>query len=639
MTSPSEEQANEHELILGIDFGDEYVTFAATNHVDISIASRYPATVTFTDGELVTGEEVPDSVSEPITDFLQQTPQELTDDRQVPLALYLRDQLKEFEGELPQTDTSGVKSTHGEERPTETQSHGYTAAVLSLPAGLTGETVSTIVSIVKDLGIPDVRTVRRPTPVIRNFAQKKPEGQIAGIHLTHNRLELGLYSVSAEKIEVLARQSIQNLGRERISSAIARGVIERTARDIEATVEYDETALQRVTEAVDTILRDGDTQDNNRLELELDDGVRIVAGDKIISNRISIEETLDQSLIQSALDDYTSQLIESLSEFVDSISESQATAVVISGSYPGLTVLNDVVSGIWNIEPTHSDRPFEQMAVDAAETFSAEAVSLTETADHLFSVAALDESGIEPHLLTETLRSVNQPVSFSLRTQSPDQQVGRFEFHLRHPVTDEIEATETVTLAGVQPSGENTKIQMTCTPTSETIDGADKLTFDVEAPANEDIQVLTDEKSDAPWLVHGTVPETADLPEVSEKNLSYSRLTDFDSDTDTTVNRERVAEIIHRTRTNIWSHSVKDEQAFSPSQMETVLREFDSQLERIGIEFFEPDIGAEIDPRRHRVREVEDSQEEEGTILEVLRPGVSLGGEPTINAEVVIADD
>ncbi|MFB6299571.1 MAG: nucleotide exchange factor GrpE [Halobacteriales archaeon] len=72
--------------------------------------------------------------------------------------------------------------------------------------------------------------------------------------------------------------------------------------------------------------------------------------------------------------------------------------------------------------------------------------------------------------------------------------------------------------------------------------------------------------------------------------------------------------------------------------VEATLNSFDRILADENVEVVDPDSGEEVDPRRHEVVHRTESDQPEGTIAEVYRPGYEMAGSMLREAQVVVSD-
>jgi len=92
-------------------------------------------------------------------------------------------------------------------------------------------------------------------------------------------------------------------------------------------------------------------------------------------------------------------------------------------------------------------------------------------------------------------------------------------------------------------------------------------------------------------------------------------------------------------RDNLQRALEQDEDTDIRDGIETTLGQFDRVLEDENVEPIEPDPGDEVDPERHEVLVRMDSDQPEGTIAEVHRPGYEMADKVIRTAQVAVSDE
>ena len=82
----------------------------------------------------------------------------------------------------------------------------------------------------------------------------------------------------------------------------------------------------------------------------------------------------------------------------------------------------------------------------------------------------------------------------------------------------------------------------------------------------------------------------------------------------------------------------QDEDADIRGGVESTLQQFDEELDRENVAVIEPEPGEETDPTRHEVLMRVDSDQPEGTIADLHRPGYEMGGKVLRAAQVTVSD-
>jgi molecular chaperone GrpE len=91
-------------------------------------------------------------------------------------------------------------------------------------------------------------------------------------------------------------------------------------------------------------------------------------------------------------------------------------------------------------------------------------------------------------------------------------------------------------------------------------------------------------------------------------------------------------------RDNLARALEQDEDADIRGGVESTLQQFDEELDREEVAVIEPEPGEETDPTRHEVLMRVESDQPEGTIEDVHRPGYEMGGKVLRAAQVTVSD-
>ncbi len=82
----------------------------------------------------------------------------------------------------------------------------------------------------------------------------------------------------------------------------------------------------------------------------------------------------------------------------------------------------------------------------------------------------------------------------------------------------------------------------------------------------------------------------------------------------------------------------QDDDADIRGGVESTVRQFDEQLRRENVEPIEPEPGDETDPTRHEVLMGVESDQPEGTVVDVHRPGYEMAGKVLREAQVTVSE-
>jgi molecular chaperone GrpE len=101
---------------------------------------------------------------------------------------------------------------------------------------------------------------------------------------------------------------------------------------------------------------------------------------------------------------------------------------------------------------------------------------------------------------------------------------------------------------------------------------------------------------------------------------------------------EDLVERLLEVRDNLERALEQDEGADIRDGIEATLRQFDQELERENVGRIVPDTGEAVDPQRHEVLLRVESDQPEGTIAEVHRPGYEMAGTVIRTAQVTVSE-
>jgi molecular chaperone GrpE len=101
---------------------------------------------------------------------------------------------------------------------------------------------------------------------------------------------------------------------------------------------------------------------------------------------------------------------------------------------------------------------------------------------------------------------------------------------------------------------------------------------------------------------------------------------------------EDLVERLLDVRDNLRRALDQDENTDIRSGVESTLRQFDEQFERENVTPVEPNPGEDVDPQRHEALATIASDQPEGTVAEVHRPGYEMAGKVIRPAQVAISD-
>lgn len=527
-----------------------------------------------------------------------------------------------------------------------------TNTVLAVPGAYTYDDITALTRAAQAAGLSNVTVRRRPTPVALRELTVGTDRTAVVVDIDTDWCNVGVYTATPEGTQnVDARTSRPGMGRREWLAAIARTVFDRVGRDHGATVEYDQRALATLSDTVDEALREaaeplGEAPVHVAVELEA--GAELVLADRTLSENVEVDVDLDESLVYTALEEYTDALLELVETTLSAaaVGVDDVDDVVLDGVGTRFHVISDILEGYFGRTPRHpateSRGPDTSGALPALGPQPVGTVLGTETLDGFVDLGARGADALETKPLAEALRGRDRPLAGRVRTRSPTQSVGRFELVFRHPVSGKVVDRRRYTVAKIPPQEDATRaldIEVSADRAYLSEDTELDVSVAVVDGDGPGPSVESGDTAGAPWLLHHDVA-AGEVPADTEPGAgepAYARLTDPVSEVVEDVGPETLAEAIHELRTALWDWGTQREQALEPGNVDIILNDLEKRLKPHGIQFFEPEVGTEPDPRRHWVRESRQSEKEEGAILEVLKPGLEVDGHVVAEAVVAIA--
>jgi molecular chaperone GrpE len=102
---------------------------------------------------------------------------------------------------------------------------------------------------------------------------------------------------------------------------------------------------------------------------------------------------------------------------------------------------------------------------------------------------------------------------------------------------------------------------------------------------------------------------------------------------------EDLVERLLDVRDNLKRALEQDEDADIRDGIQATLRQFDEELQQENVESIEPEPGQDVDPQRHEVLLRVESDQPEGTIAEVHRPGYEMAEKVIRTAQVTVSEE
>jgi hypothetical protein len=293
---------------------------------------------------------------------------------------------------------------------------------------------------------------------------------------------------------------------------------------------------------------------------------------------------------------------------------------------------------------------FKQSVKTAGKLAQPEAANLktTETISYHIGLKGIGNSGIQREIITPILSSPTEAQLFTLETVRQNQMRGRIDLEFLPPGSEASDKTLSVLLTGIPPSvdADRSKIPLRIKIDTTELPNKEDISIIVDdCDLSESIQAtITDDPdanaSDYLLLPGQDRPDQSQLDELDDINVEVEYATKQTPLVDALERLEKtdIATAVHELRSDLWSWGVSDGRSLDPTDIEILLRELDQRLSRSGVEFYVPELGMEAQPGKHKIRKQEPADAKEGSIIEVLKPGMEVNGDPAVPAIVSISN-
>jgi len=443
----------------------------------------------------------------------------------------------------------------------------------------------------------------------------------------------------------------RELGANKWSTKIGEQLIENLGRSRDVTIQYNTDVKSRIAEEVRRaiISHDGIFKKDEAIPLPLDinKGIRVTAGDHVLENRLETSTEISGTIQYEALESYTANIWRTVHTLLDEsgYAINDLGGILLTGDAGKLDVLLD------RIKTEVSAKLPVDWAGDAVSTTAQQIHILQQgeesvqqkiasPTDFYIAIRALGGSGPETRLFGEV--RYTPPASFTvpLRLPTSEEFQGQFEIIKQDTESGDIRESKAYTITGQDETNGNDGVSVNVdlrSGISEEDSGWEE-TISVEISSSTD--AVLEQAEASTWAAfYDADPSTFPSPTVeNDESATYSEAITPIEEKISTAGVENIADAVYKLRSDLWERSIKKEQSIDPSQAQTLLRKLDQRLNRYDISFFEPNIGEEANPRRHFILDDEPSLMEEGSIIEVLNPGMAIDGKIAEVAEVVVAN-
>jgi molecular chaperone GrpE len=554
-----------------------------------------------------------------------------------------------------ETIQNNKKSDTQENEIQEINDDSEVSAVISVPGAFTYSARNLIEQAASAVGITSCTVVPRPDPVAVRLhkASTSSNNDIPTLNkcliidINDTSVSLGIYDEEEDsKVRTIRRKDQMELGSQTWSRQVAEKVLTLAGENRDATVEYSTKTLQSVADSVRESLRADTNIGPPTVEMQLTDGVALKAGDHTLSDSIKINTELTSGLIYSALQEYTADLttsIESLVEDAD-LEFSDLSFVGINGEGAKIeAIYQSILDLTENDLPVVFGRDYQNYGNLGTPPEPIETdVPTKGTIDGIPRITVMSEQGLSTIQLSSGKPENGEEFEVALHSPAPDIQHGQLKIEVFDPYLETVIEDRMFTISGLPGFGvaKPDPINFNVAISRDVSTG---FTFELNpksAPGS--VTIEQREINGGVWMLsEDTDPDS--LPQDiqgtdHDSETIYARAVGSDP-LSTEITPEDTIDAIDKIRTNLWRWGVVEQNNLSPNNIEIILRDLDQMLSKQGIQFFVPETGTEAGRRHHFVRETRDSDEPEGTIIEVFEPGIEIDGKVSKKAIVAIAGD
>ncbi|QZA87927.1 nucleotide exchange factor GrpE [Salinarchaeum sp. IM2453] len=350
---------------------------------------------------------------------------------------------------------------------------------------------------------------------------------------------------------------------------------------------------------------------------------------------------IDGSVIHRALETTAPEIKCHLKDLFSAanLSPEDISDVVISGGGSMFPIVQQVFEGYFGQQPRNPDHGTPVTAPTLGASLLAQRDKEIKQVDNLLyrdlTVEVISDKGIQARPISNSPISVGESQSITLQTTVDDQIYGKVRIGGRHLLTGETEPITTAEITGLpmQDAG-STSLELTVTPHNQdptdisceaTICGSNNLGEHIE------ITKIQSDFDNGPWFALSGV----DLNAVSIPTRDSQPLQTTPDDY-SDINPIDAIDRVFTIRNELWT-VIQNNGDMSADDLQIRLEKLDLGLKRAGVDVIDPEIGEQVDDRKHLIRSMRPSNRPEGEIIEVTRPGYQVGNVVEEAAHVAIS--
>lgn len=525
---------------------------------------------------------------------------------------------------------------------TETSDEGLPPnAVVSVPGVYDREDREIVSRALEAAGIDVGAVVRAPVAVAAAEFPAISEPQLlVVVDVGSHWFDAALVRVDPDEAtyRVVSRVGEAGIGRDAMDEALAEWAIERTAREENRRVTYDERSLDHLREAAGDALA-AVTKDTDG-SIAADEVPGLTSED---GRTLGVDVDVDMSDAYEAIEPVEKAVIGRLRDLFDStdVGRSDVDRVLVAGPGVDPVPVANAVSGFL-------DRPLSEPQLGGRETAPVRGAALlanqlrktgespvrSDTLDRDVGVLVPTGEGTAFETVVPGSVPVGSSREVTLKTTRDDQTRGGVTVASRHRGSGEVTAEGSYEIAGIPPreAGEG-RITLAVTARSEAAGG---IEVSPSLPTDGDATLSLDPPTETAPRLARLETDLSELDTSAADDSALATRAETEGDPIEDLSPRSILGRIMSVRYNLW-HTAQADATLDPSDVENLLKEFTSGMRRLGVEPISPDPGDEKDLEEHTVWDTRRSEQPDDTVLEVRKPGYRIGDFVEQTADVIVS--
>lgn len=516
-----------------------------------------------------------------------------------------------------------------------------TNAVVTVPGVYDSEDRTAVARSIEGAGLDVGAVVRAPLAVAAaEFpAVAEPELFVV-IDIGSHWFDAALIQVDPdeETYQVISRVSEGQVGRDAMDKALAEWAIERTAREDNSRVTYEESSIEHLLETAGAALSEiasdaeGSVVDNEVPGVKTEDGLNL-----------GVEAAVNMSDAHEALERIEKSIISRLRSLFEGTDVTRSDVDRVLATGPGIepTPIANAVSGFLDqplAEPHLGSReaasPMGAAVIASQLHKNGETPVEAETLDHDIGVLVPDEVGTSFETVVPGSAAVGNTGDVMLKTTQDDQTRGRITIGTRHLGSGDVSVVRSYEVTGIPPaSAGEANVSLTVTGR---YGGDDGIEVSPLLPSDAATTLSLDSPTESAPDLTITGVDLSEITVSDGDEASLATQAEASADPLTDLSPQSILGRIMSIRYNLW-HTSQADATLEPGDVENLLKEFTGAMRRLDVEPIEPSIGDTKDLTEHTVWKTRPSEEPDNTILEVRKPGYRIGEHVEETADVIIS--